>query len=813
MRHWNFTQRSNIGRDSRQLVETTFLLLIMMRAPMSFFLALLVLTTTLFANPFRWTTFTSGTNVRDLLIMDSRLWLGTTGGLVSFDLETGGFDVYTNTSGLSMNATVGLGVDARGWIWVVAPDGRITRLNPETGQTKVISDLREEIFEVSAIVANGDEMFLAANNGIYRFAFFQVVDNYRVSERVRVLGSFPTSIAVSDMAVVGDYLYASTIAGLARAPLATQQFSAPAAWENFTIAQGLPRNNISALGVDRLQNLWIASGNLTTIFDGAVFSSPDTCSENLQVLQPFEDTMYAAGTGSLFYFDGSTWISTGTGQPGMASMVEAEVMGDNVLIVGVADRHNREGGVRFFDGETLTPAIAPRGLGGNYVAAVEYDALGNLWAASGDIRPGVSKFANESWTAYTRSDSIDGHFWAQGGGVSAVADNLGGIWFAGNGGGVLYHRDGTFYRYNPVETSGYDENGRRLAGIASDPNYCECRVGRMPSGEILITNLGSAAGRPIALVTNDWLARGDSPDPWLYFLPRNIPGFANPEQVDEIFGDPFGRFFVGASRNGSYTFACNTRGTVADTSDDVWNAYRPVDLQDATTCFNDIAAEVLTFAVDQQNYLWVGAPSGAYYSQGGLSGNLSTLRFICLYDLPIGRRVNDIHVDAQDNKWFATDQGVAVLDPSFTWVHVFQTSSSIDFASDLASNNVLSITSSAKTGEVWIGTADGLSRLQTPYLSRAPKLDKVFPYPNPFRADGTQRLFLDANELGGRFDELRVFTLNGRLVRELAWSQAISAGWDGRNQDGELIAGGVYLIVATTKDGHSATGKVAVIGK
>lgn len=74
-------------------------------------------------------------------------------------------------------------------------------------------------------------------------------------------------------------------------------------------------------------------------------------------------------------------------------------------------------------------------------------------------------------------------------------------------------------------------------------------------------------------------------------------------------------------------------------------------------------------------------------------------------------------------------------------------------------------------------------------------------------------MYVDSDDLGGRFDDLRVFTLGGRLVRELTWTEAISTGWDGRNSKGNLVAGGVYLVVATTADGHSATGKIAVLGR
>jgi hypothetical protein len=369
--------------------------------------------------------------------------------------------------------------------------------------------------------------------------------------------------------------------------------------------------------------------------------------------------------------------------------------------------------------------------------------------------------------------------------------------------------------FNPVDTSGFDEVGARLSGFTGFPNNPIARVGRTANGDILISNQSSSSNRPLAFVSRDWIAQGNHASPWNYFLPETNVA-ADETKIGQVMEDPIShRIWLGAQGDNTVrTYVLDMRSSVADTSDDIWADYDPRDIQDAaTTCFEDINPIVTSFAVDQQNYLWVGTPNGAYYSQGGIPRNVSSLRFICLYDLPVGHRVNDIHVDSHDNKWFATDEGVAVLDPTFTWIHVFQTSTSIDYSSDLASNNVMAVTSNSRTGEVWLATLDGLSKLTTPYVSRSTELETVRAYPNPFRADGSQNMFLDAQEIGGRFDELRVFTLSGVLIRNLTWSQAISAGWDGRNMDGELVAGGIYLLVATTQSGSSVTGKVAVLGR
>jgi ligand-binding sensor domain-containing protein len=776
-------------------------------------LFLLIAAQSLWASPFRWTTYTSLSSVEDLLVADSVLWLGTSGGLANYDPSNNSFDSYNNTRGLAMNATAGLGRDAEGWIWIVAPDGQITRLNPENGSTRIVTDLANEIFDVSAIVRVGNEMFLGANNGLYRLAYFQVVDNYRVIERVRVLGSFPTSIAIQDLAIFQDHLYAATAAGLARAPLSTPQFSAPAAWENFTGANGLPANNVVDIVADPNQ-LVIAFQSGFADFDGVTFSSFHQTAETIRNLAVVGFDVYGTGASSVFKRVGDVFQSAIGNVPGIAALAEIEVDGASHLALGIADQAERPGGLRIWDGEILSPTLAPKGIGGNSVVGVEIDSQNRLWAATGGNRNGVSLLQDEEWSAYTRSDTLDGHFF-QNPPNTMAADPFGGMWIGSDFTGVCWAQPDSLVFFNTVEAAGFDEAGARLSGFPGFPNNPIARVGKTSSGDILITNQSSLTNRPLAFVSRDWIAQGNHPTPWNYFLPETDAA-ADETKIGQALEDPISkRIWLGAQGDNTVrTYVLDMRSTPADIGDDVWASYDPRDIQDAaTTCFEDINPLVTSFAVDAQNYLWVGTPNGAYYSQGGIPQNISSLRFICLYDLPVGHRVNDIHVDSHDNKWFATDEGVAVLDPTFTWIHVFQTSTSIDYSSDLASNSVMAITSNARTGEVWLATLDGLSRLTTPYVSRSAELETVRAYPNPFRADGSQQMYLDAEEIGGRFDELRVFTLSGVLVRKLAWAQAISNGWDGRNMDGELVAGGVYLLVCTTQSGSSVTGKVAVLGR
>ena len=70
---------------------------------------------------------------------------------------------------------------------------------------------------------------------------------------------------------------------------------------------------------------------------------------------------------------------------------------------------------------------------------------------------------------------------------------------------------------------------------------------------------------------------------------------------------------------------------------------------------------------------------------------------------------------------------------------------------------------------------------------------------------------------------VKIFTINGHLVRELTSKTVLSDGtvavdggrayWDGRDATGKKVASGIYLYLAYSENGKSITGKFAVIRK
>ena len=76
------------------------------------------------------------------------------------------------------------------------------------------------------------------------------------------------------------------------------------------------------------------------------------------------------------------------------------------------------------------------------------------------------------------------------------------------------------------------------------------------------------------------------------------------------------------------------------------------------------------------------------------------------------------------------------------------------------------------------------------------------PYPNPYRPRNGQALYIPYRVLsidGGKSVELRVYEMNGRLVRTISGTTAAGGGfgsvtWDGRDGRGRVLADGVYFL-------------------
>jgi hypothetical protein len=122
----------------------------------------------------------------------------------------------------------------------------------------------------------------------------------------------------------------------------------------------------------------------------------------------------------------------------------------------------------------------------------------------------------------------------------------------------------------------------------------------------------------------------------------------------------------------------------------------------------------------------------------------------------------------------------------------------------LVGSDVRKIVVDEKTGDVWIATGSGLSRVAAG-VPAAKSLQDVVAYPNPFELEtGADKRVRFNAPFGSR---IYIFTSAGEPVIDFE----AALGWNGTNTSGNPVASGVYPFVVRGSNGDAGQGKIAVI--
>jgi len=89
-----------------------------------------------------------------------------------------------------------------------------------------------------------------------------------------------------------------------------------------------------------------------------------------------------------------------------------------------------------------------------------------------------------------------------------------------------------------------------------------------------------------------------------------------------------------------------------------------------------------------------------------------------------------------------------------------------------------------------------------------PANPEVKAYPNPASfSNGSTMVFRFSGNSGG---EVKIFTISGDRVNTLTTASGSAINWDGKNDDGQRLASGIYIYKITSANGDKVTGKLAV---
>jgi hypothetical protein len=223
---------------------------------------------------------------------------------------------------------------------------------------------------------------------------------------------------------------------------------------------------------------------------------------------------------------------------------------------------------------------------------------------------------------------------------------------------------------------------------------------------------------------------------------------------------------------------------------------------------------VFSLAEDKDGKIWVGTSAGirVFYNPSAIfsSNNIDGQPIKIIQDgnvelLLEKETVTAIVVDGANNKWVGTESSGAYCFSPDGLKELFHFTKD---NSPLYSNTILDLNYDITTGDIFIGTDQGLQSYRSTVIEGEESYQNVFAYPNPVKPN-----YQGSVLIRGLIDNSIV-----KIVDEsgnLAWETKSSGGqieWNLKTLSGSRVQTGVYVVYATTADGvQKAVSKVLVV--
>ncbi len=601
---------------------------------------------------------------------------------------------------------------------------------------------------INDLYAYGDSIFVSLSIGVSLYN----ARRWEVKETYKIGET-------NRVQIFNGEIWAAGKTALRRAKIDFPNLMAPTAWTVYTTAAGMQDNFVSTVCLyDGM--FFIATRTGISIYDGVAWQSTEMSGFEIRDLAIWQGQLIALSYDGIYVRKAADlWEKVGGGVwTGVTLAVDTQER----IWVGL-----QKDGLMYYDpSQRIWHEVIPEGPADNRFTALTFDHNGNLWTASSS--GGVSRFDGNHWLHFnvTNKKTQTNLF------MDLTVDKKNRVWAASWGGGVyIFTTTGDSIRIDRIHAA----NG--LKGIDIDPNYVVVtKVMADDRGNIWILNYEAANLQVVAVV--------DSLFNWQYF--STLDGIKS-RLVTTLAMDLSNRKWIGTQDMGVRVLDDN--GTPFDKRDD--------DLSQGLTLEDGLSSlHIRTLACDRDGLMWIGTPEGLFYWYDGQVKPRYSL---------INDNINIVAVDVRNNKWIGTTGGLTLLEADgFTMRH-FSTSNS-----PLVNDYITCFAFDENSGKAYIGTTNGISCVQTPYTRPAQNLSMLRGYPNPFILQRDSYFHIE-----NLVEQVTVYiyTAEGKLVRRIPSSQIFGSrvDWDGRNDAGEWVVGGIYLFLAVGENGMSNVGKVAVI--
>ena len=332
-------------------------------------------------------------------------------------------------------------------------------------------------------------------------------------------------------------------------------------------------------------------------------------------------------------------------------------------------------------------------------------------------------------------------------------------------------------------------NNSVLEGIGGDTFVAISDIDRDANGLMWIANVRNGLA-----VMDGWPPQQAALNNQLDF------GMGPDRDMTQIAIGPDGLKWVGTAFDGFLLF--DDGGTPFETGDEIGLVFDTVAYPNLTS---DTVSDI---HVDRSGRVWVATNNGLNAVRGEYSRTNADFAVTSwkVYNTTNGLPANATTALAEDDWgriWVGTEDGLARIDTEG------QVEFALDTSDGLVNNRVNSLYFDRENDALWIGTLAGMSRLQlgTSGTAAGPQ---AYAYPNPFLLGvrGASLTFADLPLGAG----VRIFTAAGQLVRQLDGAAGEGAvTWNGQSAAGFLVGSGIYYFVAQAETGDAVRGKFAVI--
>ncbi|HET7903400.1 MAG TPA: hypothetical protein VFM17_02460 [Candidatus Eisenbacteria bacterium] len=673
-----------------------------------------------------------------------RLALATAGGLVLADtasLETA--KLLRASSGIPSDNLLSIAESPAGYLWIGTADRGLSRLRPDGTFLRTLTSFDGIPSDrVQAILRSGDSLWVATNGGVALFAENPANGQFslrRSDSQASTAGGI-VSDDVTSLAVWGDTLWAGTAAGLS--------VYAGGTWT--------PRTAITAARVQALlvarDTLWIGTKTGLLVYAGGAASLRGSSVETLSLGTHPEGVARGSVTGPLVERADGTEFAPGTGGLPTPRVQAILSTASGRVFAGT------NGGLARYVGGTppWEPVLSPGPIanGGVRIAANAHGA----WVTLGNVSPpgyvvgALLHYDGRDWRAITSAGT---------GGQLQQASLF----------GILAARDGRIWLGHCCSNNFSDGRPRvdrwdPAADVWDRPQAYNI-FGWTEGPGSRVTGVGVEYEQGVYFFDASSGALLDS------LTPTNTAGGLTRENLRDAAYDAQGRGWFATADNGVDRWAGQGTDTRAD---DVWTHF--------ATGFPSL--QTTSVAAVSATDVWVGTRAGAVRIVNDLLDLAAMSR---VNSILAGAGVNDLAIDSERGVWIASSAGLLR-------VAATGTVESFDVDDGLASTDVLGLAWDDGRDVLWALTAGGVSEVHPGFGDRFSFDDGSYLYPNPVGPSSAPV------RLGGISGEVRgeIRDLSGARVRGFRADPASPEFWDLRDDGGNLVAPGVYLVVLRQGD-------------